>query len=199
MGGHIRAGQRRMPVVRVHQIGRPASVEFAAGQMRRHPSEQPEPLQVVAPIGAAGVKIRVALAPVQLGCIDDIGRHAAPTHHTQAQADARHTKHRTDLAHRLLLLDTLHDRRQTGQYQTHICALRHQRLGQGTHHICQAPGLDERKHFRSGMQHTKAPGRPQALCKRLAEPVRTSARSHHAAVILSSMSRVTRQMPLALR
>jgi hypothetical protein len=116
--------------------------------MRRHPSEQPEPLQVVTPLGAAGVEIRIARTLVQVRCVDDISRHTAERNHTQTQADASGPEHRADLAHQPLLLDTLHDGRQAGQHQTHISALRHQRLWQGTQHIGQAAGLDKRKHFR---------------------------------------------------
>ncbi len=49
MVGDVRAAHRRVPVMRMHDLGLPLQVGIAGGQVRGHPAEQRETLQVVRP------------------------------------------------------------------------------------------------------------------------------------------------------
>jgi hypothetical protein len=60
VGGHVGAGHGGMPVVRVHDLGHPAGVEFAGGQVRGHPAQQRKTLQVVGPLAPSGVLVGAA-------------------------------------------------------------------------------------------------------------------------------------------
>ena len=90
------------------------------------------------------------------------------------QRHPRGAKHRADIAHPSWLRQALQHRRQAGKQQPHLGAFGSQRLRQRTDHIGQPAGLDQRKHFGGRVQN------------------------FHAA-IFSSISAVTRQMPLGLR
>ena len=134
-----------MPVVRVHDVGRPALVELAGGQVRAHPAEQREALQVVGPFGAVVVLVGAAVAAVQVRRVDHVGRHVAARQPAEPQRDARSAEQRTDLADGLRLQHGIGDRRQARQQQAHVGAGASQRRRQRADHVGQAAGLDERK------------------------------------------------------
>jgi hypothetical protein len=151
-----RARHRGMPVVGVQHLRRPLGVELARCQMGADPAEQREALQVVAPFAAVAGLVRAAGAAVQVGRIDDVGRHMAVRQTPEAQRDAPGAEQRPELVHGGLVQHRIGDRRQAGQQQARLGAGFDQRLRQRAHHVGQAAGLDQRKDLRGDMQHLHA-------------------------------------------
>ena len=151
--GHVGASQRGMPVVRMHDVGRPGGVGVVGGQVRRDPAEQGKTLQVVGPLFALVVLIRAAVAPVEIRRVDDVHGQMGLRHARQQQPHAHGTETRADVDHHARRLHGVQHRRQAGQQQPHISALPGQCHWQGRHHVGKAAGLHQRKDFRCHMQH----------------------------------------------
>jgi hypothetical protein len=168
--GHVSAGGGGVPVVRVHDLGRPLWIGVVGRQVRRRPAEQREALQVVGPLLALAVLVRTAAAAVEVRRVDQVDR----------QLRARHAAEQQAVDDGACALHRIEHRRQAGQQHAHVGALLGQRHRQRRHHVGQAAGLDEREDFGGDVQdlHRRPPD---------------------AYVSLRSMSRVTSVMPDSVR
>jgi hypothetical protein len=148
----IRRCQASMPVVRVHHLRLPVTVEFTGRQVRGDPAQQRKAPMIVAPVAAVGTQIGIAVAPVKKGRIDDVGQQAAVRQAAQTQRDDGGAEGRTKADQPPQVDQAIEDGRQPGQQDTRVQTACGQGGGQSRHDIGQAAGLDQRIDFRGDVQ-----------------------------------------------
>ena len=121
--------------------------------MGSDPTEQCEAAMVVAPVVAVGADVRVAVAAVEEGRVDDVGRQAAVRQATELEHDHRGAEGRAEARDRAQVAHAFEDRRQPRQQQARFEPLLDERGRQGGHDIGQPSGFDERKDFGSDVKN----------------------------------------------
>ena len=135
----------------------PFGIKLARGQMRGNPAQQRKTLDVVGPLLAFRVVVRVAGTLVKVRRVNHVNADAVVGHAAQAQGHTPSAKNRPQLTHRGQLLHTLQNCRQAGQDDAYIRACFDQCLRQGSQHIRQPPRLDQGKNFSSCQQNFHGP------------------------------------------
>ncbi len=182
----VRAGQRRVPVVRMDQVGAPVAIDIAAAQMRRHPAEQAEAARVVGPVAAVRRQVRVAGPVVQERRVDQVDRQVEARQPTAPHFDRRRAEGAAQARHHAGSFERVEQRRIAGQQQPHVGAGTRQRRRQRRDHVAEAAGLDPREDLGGDLQQSHAAAR------------RLPSRDRHRQS-LASMLRVISVMPPGVR
>ena len=98
--GNVGAGHRRMPVVGVHDVGRPLRIGVVGREVGGHPAQQGKALQVVGPLLALAVLVGAAAAAVEVGRVDHVHRQLAARHARQQQPHAQRAEAGADVDRR---------------------------------------------------------------------------------------------------